>query len=487
MTVAIVLTNYDRALDVVQNDIENRIYELRLDCDPKLLTLIESNLILPENVILTVRSKMEGGKITIPNDRKKLIIQALSMKVGYLDLELKTDFETIEQIINGSIETYFDKLIISQHKYSEGLLEGYNKFYTTFSNLNINNPTLKNNLILKYVGLPADSYETLELIKKMSQHPKQILLGIGISGDITRTLHSSIGQELVYGGLENNDIIQYNILDELKQTESLMLGLVGCNLSHSLSPRIHNILLQSNRTIGYYHLLEVSNQDRANNLISELSNFDFNGFNITIPYKKSVIDILDYVDSVAENLQAVNTINISNGKFYGYNTDITGFSRFLRNNNLHKLEDAIVLGAGGASRAICQSLIQEGISVSVITRSINRFDEFPKNLKSQINLILRSEIPKQMKSEIFINTTPLGLKGEDPRDFVDLPTNVQAVVDLLYHKNDTLFVQKIKNLGIEAYDGKEMLFNQAVDSFKIWTNKTINHKDLYLQFLKEIR
>ncbi|OLS20646.1 MAG: Shikimate dehydrogenase [Candidatus Heimdallarchaeota archaeon LC_2] len=488
MTVAIVLKNYENAIELLKKEqVKNRLFELRLDFDYKLLSLIENNQISPHQAILTIRSKSEGGKLDNDATRDKIINKALEMKVGYLDLELKSDYEVIKKIVEDINQLNSTNLIISQHNYIQSLLSGYSSFYTTFLNLNSLNTEINKRIILKYVGSPDDSYETLELMEMIPQHSKQILLGIGKRGDISRTLHSKLGQELVFGGLQDNDIIPYQVLDVLSQSNTLMLGLVGGNISHSLSPLIHNILMKTTKLSGYYHLLEANNSNRANNMVRKLINYDFTGFNITIPYKKSIIKILDQIDHVAENIQAVNTINIVNGKLFGFNTDITGFSRFLREHNLHKLEGALVLGAGGASRAICQSLIQEGVSVSIVTRSEKRFNEFPKDLRSQINLISKSDFSNKMRAELYINTTPLGLKGEDPRDFVELPINIQAVIDLLYHENENTFVQKIKNKGIEAYDGKEMLFNQAADSFQIWTNKMVKKKDLYNQFLKEIR
>lgn len=487
MTVAVILTDYEDALEIINEDSKvERLYELRLDCDEKLLLLVNSGIISPSRMILTVRSFDEGGKMTDKYKRKELISQAMDLHVGYLDLELNSDLDLIKEIISNPKILNSRKLIISQHNYSEGSTSQYDEFYETWKNIIGTKAKLDEKIVLKYVYKPADAYEIYELLKLAPKSPKHILLGLGKNGEISRTLHSQLNQEFVFGSINDSNLLSYSLLESLSQADSIMLGLVGHHLGHSLSPSIHKIFLDNIKKFGYYHLLEVNTPQRANQLIRGLMEKAFNGLNITFPYKTTVIDILDNISKEATNINAVNTIKEVNGKLMGFNTDISGFSSFLREHNLHELDSAIVLGAGGASRAITQALIQENINVQIITRGSKGHEHYSSDLDSQISLKMKSEISKPLNADMYINATPLGLKGEDPREFFELPINVKVVVDLLYDKNDTKFIQEIKKQGIEAYDGKEMLFNQAFDAFNIWTGVTIERKQLFHQFLNEL-
>ncbi|MCE7736509.1 MAG: type I 3-dehydroquinate dehydratase [Candidatus Heimdallarchaeota archaeon] len=488
MTVAVILTDYKEAQEIINEDSnDKRLYELRLDCDEKLLLLVDAGIISPTRMILTVRSQEEGGKIRDHNKRKELILQSLKLQVGYLDLELNSDLDLIKEIILNPKMMKSLKLIISQHDHSEGSIDKYNEFYKICKSLIGAESNLQNKIVLKHVSKPVDAYEIYELLKLAPTSPKHILLGLGKNGEISRTLHSQLDQEFVFGSTNDSKILSYSLLENLTHTNKVMLGLIGHHLEHSLSPRIQQIFLDNVQQFGYYHLLEVNNPQRANQLITGLFELDFSGLNITFPYKTSVLDILDNISEEAANIRAVNTIKEVNGKLNGFNTDISGFSNFLREHNLHKLDSAIVIGAGGASRAITQSLIQENINVQVVTRSTRGHEHFKGDLDSQISLKIKSEISERLKGDIYINATPLGLKGEDPRGFIELPKNVKVVVDLLYDKKDTKFIRGVKQQGIEAYDGKEMLFNQAFDSFKIWTDVKLERKQLFNQFLKEVQ
>ncbi|MFV2016286.1 MAG: shikimate dehydrogenase, partial [Candidatus Heimdallarchaeota archaeon] len=280
-------------------------------------------------------------------------------------------------------------------------------------------------------------------------------------------------------------ILQFAILEQLMQPNALRIGLIGKKLSHSASPLIHHLFMQESKQPGYYHLLEATNEIRANTLIKRIMEYEFSGLNITFPYKTSVIPILDSLNDDAHSVQAVNTIHMKNGKLLGCNTDISGFTSFMKNHDLHKYNKAMILGAGGASRAVCASLIQLGIEIIVVSRNSKRINEFPEELRSQISFTTPGNIDYKQDVEIYINATPLGLEDNDPREFVQIPSQVKVVIDLLYHRNDTIMVKEVKSSGIEAYDGKEMLFNQAADSYEIWTGSTLDLPSIFKQFIME--
>lgn len=491
MAVAVILTDYEKALKIIKQDSrKERLYELRLDCDEKLLSLVNKKIIPSSKIILTVRSMEEGGQISDQFERKKIINKAMEMQVGYLDLELKSDLDIIKEMINKPKLMNSQKLIISQHNYSPGTRNHYNEFYRKWKNI-VGDRSIESELldrvVLKHVSTPNDAHEMYELLSSKPKPESQILLGMGTNGEISRTLHSELNQEFVFGSVDDPNILSYSLLEGLTDSKRLMLGLIGQNLNHSLSAKIHQIFLHYTKKIGYYHLLEANTARQANELISGLFERNFNGLNITFPYKNTIIDILDSMSSEATKINTVNTVKKVDGKLKGFNTDITGFSAFLRNHNLHKLDSAVILGAGGASRAVSQALIQENIDVQVITRGIGRHAQFTNIFGSEISIKQKSDIVKTLKADMYINATPLGLKGEDPQKFLNLPNNTKVVIDLLYEANDTKFIRAVKKQGIEAYDGKEMLFNQALDAFEIWTDTKLDREPTFNRFISEVQ
>lgn len=223
----------------------------------------------------------------------------------------------------------------------------------------------------------------------------------------------------------------------------MRFGLLGRKLGHSYSPQIHNLLG------GYpYELFEREPEDVAD----FLKNGDFDGINVTIPYKKTVIPCLDEIDPLALRLGAVNTIVRRNGKLKGYNSDYFGFRSMVQRTGIAVAgKKALVLGSGGAS-VTAQAVLEDlGAEVVVISRS------------GENNY---GNLHRHADAALLVNTTPVGMypnTGEAPVDVSVFPA-LEVVLDVVYNPARTQLLLDCEKLGIPAFNGLWMLVAQAKQS-----------------------
>ena len=223
----------------------------------------------------------------------------------------------------------------------------------------------------------------------------------------------------------------------------MRFGLLGRKLGHSYSPQIHHLLG------GYpYELFEREPEDVAD----FLKNGDFDGINVTIPYKKTVIPCLDEIDPLALRLGAVNTIVRHNGKLKGYNSDYFGFRSMVQRTGIAVAgKKALVLGSGGASVTAQAVLADLGAEVVVISRS--GADNY-------------SNLHRHADAALLVNTTPVGMypnTGEAPVDVSRFPA-LEGVLDVIYNPARTQLLLDCEKLGIPSFNGLWMLVAQAKQS-----------------------
>jgi shikimate dehydrogenase len=249
----------------------------------------------------------------------------------------------------------------------------------------------------------------------------------------------------------------------------IQLGLIGKDLTHSFSGRYFSEKFENASISGLieYRLFEIPSISHLSKLLDEHP--DLAGFNVTIPYKEPVLPFLDIIDSEAAEIGAVNTVNIErhekgskNILLKGFNTDAPGFEFSLLPLLKPWHKKALVLGSGGASKAICHVLKKLNIEFLLISRN-------PQNVHAKSY----SEIDRQTMSEhlLIINTTPIGT-FPNVNECPDLPyqliSDKHLLYDLVYNPEETLFLQKGKNQRAVVKNGHEMLERQAELSWKIW-------------------
>ena len=186
------------------------------------------------------------------------------------------------------------------------------------------------------------------------------------------------------------------------------------------------------------------------------------GLNVTVPYKKSIIPLLDFISEEAIKIGAVNTIKITDGKWFGYNTDVIGFEKSLVPLLSPAIKNALILGTGGASLAVRYVLEKLGISFSFVSRNLENADYRYKDLSESV---LNTH-------QLIINTTPLGM-FPDINKMPEIPlkylTLNHLVCDLIYNPEETFLLKNAAFAGCQIKNGLEMLHIQAEESWKIWT------------------
>lgn len=247
-------------------------------------------------------------------------------------------------------------------------------------------------------------------------------------------------------------------------------AVIGYPVSHSLSPRLHGLWLRKYRIEGEYTAIEVT----PNNLpefLRDLSAQGFCGINVTVPHKEAVVKFLDEIDNTAQAIGAVNTITVCDGKLEGTNTDAYGFIENLRQNGFPAAKNkAVVLGAGGAARAVVKALTDEKfVKIILVNRTAAKAEAIAKNNPGVEVAGWENREKTLSGADLLINTTTLGMQGKEPLtlDLSILPR--QAVVnDLVYTPLITPLLTDAKACGNKTVDGLGMLIYQAVPAFEKW-------------------
>jgi shikimate dehydrogenase len=240
------------------------------------------------------------------------------------------------------------------------------------------------------------------------------------------------------------------------------LGLIGKKLGHSFSKRYFENLFQERDIHGSFDLIELEEI----NAFEAIKKQDYKGLSVTIPYKETIISYLDELDESAAAIGAVNCIHcLENGKLRGYNTDLIGFEQSLIPliSERTDIKKALVLGTGGASKAVGQVLKKLSIDFVIVSRD---------KAKGQLSY---SEISQEILEDHFliINCTPLGMFPEvdaAPEIAYESLTKQHLLYDLVYNPEETLFLKKGKERGATIKNGLEMLYLQAEAAWKIWNS-----------------
>lgn len=260
-----------------------------------------------------------------------------------------------------------------------------------------------------------------------------------------------------------------------RETLTIKAFVAGYPIRHSRSPLIHGHWLKSFGISGSYQALAVA-PESFGEFIAGLKagqNGGFVGGNVTIPHKESAYQFADKPDEIARELGAANTVWMQNGQLHATNTDGYGFLSNIDHAQpgWDKTNRAVVLGAGGASRAVVQALRNRGLSeIHVVNRTLERAQELRDRFGSKIFAHPMSGLDDVMQGAgLFVNTTSLGMGGsEAPRiDFSPLQTGA-IVTDLVYVPLKTPILAMAEEQGFATVDGLGMLLHQAKPGFERW-------------------
>lgn len=266
-----------------------------------------------------------------------------------------------------------------------------------------------------------------------------------------------------------------------------LVGLIGWPVGHTLSPVMHNAAFEARHLNWRYVPLPVP-PAQVEAAVVGVAALGFRGVNVTVPHKRAVLPVLDTLSPAAEALGAVNTIVVERAEnreaiLSGHNTDASGFIRALRDGGFDPTDTSgIVVGAGGAARAVVFGLIEAGSAhILVLNRTLRRAEDLASDLKGPSSSIVRAQpldegtlIAASRDADLLVNATPVGMWPQVNAsiwpDEVPLPAHL-TVFDLVYNPRETKLVQQARASKARALDGLGMLVHQGAQAFEIWTGE----------------
>jgi len=258
-------------------------------------------------------------------------------------------------------------------------------------------------------------------------------------------------------------------------------GVIGDPIEHTLSPTIHNAAFDQLKLDFVFLAFRVKAAD-LENTIRGMRGLAIHGLNVTMPHKSTVISFLDEVDATVQFLGSANTILNKDGKLSGFNTDGVGALKALRENGVALSEKKmLLLGAGGAAKAIAFSLAKEVGELAILNRAAEKAKELAETLGRMFNKkvvgggLSSDAIAKNLRdSDILINATSVGMKPNLTQSLVApqwLKSDL-AVMDIVYNPVETKLAKDAKAAGAKVISGVEMLIYQGAASFEIWTGRS---------------
>ncbi|KIO63551.1 Shikimate 5-dehydrogenase I alpha [Caldibacillus thermoamylovorans] len=253
-------------------------------------------------------------------------------------------------------------------------------------------------------------------------------------------------------------------------------GLLGEKLDHSISPEIHEKIFSLLKIRAAYKKFEVKKED-LQKFVDGLKVLGIKGANVTIPYKQTIIPYLDGLSEEAKKLNAINTILLKDGKLYGYNTDYFGFGTILQCNHI-EVENKVcmVLGYGGAAKAVVQYLLDHGVKkLYIVSRRTCKdvYDDL------RVQFMTYDEIAT-VRGDVLINTTSVGMYPSVDESPVaeEIIINFATLIDIIYNPRVTKFLEIGRRLDKKICGGLEMLVGQAIKAEEIWQEREISHEIL---------
>lgn len=260
-----------------------------------------------------------------------------------------------------------------------------------------------------------------------------------------------------------------------------VFSVIGDPIEHTLSPKLHNTIIKELNHDAVYIPLHVQ-RDKLNDAIMGAHALGIKGLNVTIPHKENVIDSLIDVDPIAKQIGAVNTLKYTSDGYVGYNTDADGLLQSLEKENISIRDQVIViLGAGGASRAVAILCASRGAKkIIIMNRTIRKAEELAFLVKQyyqvEIEIYPMSSPLLEKKVDLCIQTTSVGMYPHI-NDLLIKDDNfykkIQTAVDLIYNPSETIFLKKCREHGAKTLNGLGMLVYQGIKSYEIWNEINI--------------
>ena len=422
--------------------------------------------------IATLRSPAEGGARSPLRERREEIQEEVCRAgFAYVDVELKAEADQFDDLRKRAASSR-TQLIASHHSLAPvGIDDMEERIREACRRGDVGKAAVQ-----------TSDFETaltlLDIARDLAREGHRFcLIGLGCLGTITRVLADETLQEFQYVSADPARSAAPGQLSlaaalRLRRRPKIVTGLLGHPVEHSISPTIHDAAFEALGLPGIYLPFDVGPHELSM-VFERAKNLRLRGVNVTIPYKESVLDLLDEVDPVAEAVGAVNTVRFEDGHASGHNTDVIGFEQSLRIQGVTVAgRRALVLGSGGAARAITHALLRAGADVSLWNRTRGNAEALARHFGGQPSVVGFEEVASS-RYDLVVNATPLGMAGFPAQS--PIPSAVwdhaKVALDLVYNPPDTQFLREARSHGAVGVSGLNMLVLQAARAFELFTGK----------------
>lgn len=410
-------------------------------------------------VMLTLRKASQGGKYPgTEEERKALIEQLLSLHPPYFDLEYDMDPKFIADMIQKYPRT---KFVLSYHN-----------FEATPSDLEGLCSTLQKTLAFCYkiAAKALSTNDALKMLLLAKKYPKVSVICMGERGEFARVLAPLVGNAVNYASLttdtktgpgqlsvtELEDIYHYSRLNK----DTAIYGLIGEPVEKSPGHRHHNAVFRSRNWNAVYVKMQVKSEELEEFVPLALA-LGIQGLSVTIPLKEKIVPWIDEIDPSVAPIGAINTLRMQNGRIFGTNTDGHGALDAIEKQATVRNKKVVILGAGGAARAIAFEALARGADVLVLNRTVARAQELANGLGCEAGGL--EDVPNAY--DFLINCSP------DPMPIAEKYIHSGSVVmDVVYAPRETLFLQAALRKGCKVVYGDQMYVNQAARQTAYWMN-----------------
>ena len=461
-----------------------KLVELRLDFlrrEPDLHRLIPPR---PTATVITARRKQDGGLWQETEEKRLMLLRsAIAAEPEFVDLEV----DIADQI------PPFGKTrrIISYHNFETmpADLEGLHRDMSAKKPYFIKIAVTPNSFAEMHRFLNFIRHKNEETRKLGDQGVRVVGICLGEMGKAARILSKRFGMPYTYATFSEDRIIAPGLLVyrelldlyhyEQLDDETAVFGIIGNPVGHSLSPLVHNRSFLDQDLNAVYVPFQIEDSDVVD-FIRLAPEFGLHGISVTIPHKVAVISQLSKAESAVEKIGACNTVVFrQRGERVGYNTDyiaaITGIEvasggNVLDEESVLKNKKALVLGSGGAGKALAYGLVQRGAIVTVTDINAEREVELSKHLGCEY---VKWEMRESIRVDIVANCTPLGMYpnvNETPYSKASLRSSM-LVFDAVYNPEHTLLIKSAQEKGCKVVTGVEMFVGQACYQFKLFTGE----------------
>ncbi|HKU77909.1 MAG TPA: shikimate dehydrogenase [Pyrinomonadaceae bacterium] len=445
------------------------VIELRVDCLKELPAKVLQSFSRP--LILTFRPTEQGGHRDSTYAERKAFWTSLAPQI-------EADWWDVEGDLVAELSLNWSRIIVSHHDFS-GVPADLEQIYGRLAAT----PAAVVKIAVQATDI-TDCLPIFQLLDRARREGRELIaIAMGNAGIATRILGPSRGSFLTYGALDDDSgtapgqVTAGNLrslyhVDEIDD-DTMICGLVGLPVMHSVSPQFHNAAFVSDGINGVYLPFEVRDAKeffrRMVHPRSRELSWNLRGLSITAPHKQTVMECLDWIDPKAQEIGAVNTVVVERDRLLGYNTDAAGFidPLLVRFGTLRDAKVAVI-GAGGAARAAVYALREQNALVTVFARDTVKAQSLEVPCKSLADASF-------VGYDFVVNTTPLGSGAyidQTPATAEQLK-GVRCIYDLIYNPRETRLLHEAREAGCETLGGLEMLIAQAKLQFKLWTGNVL--------------